>query len=57
MKSPTIWVSFLRVPKSPVRGNGGYAGFFAGDGSPCNIAKNYHSTVTQTNHVREESTI
>jgi hypothetical protein len=37
MKSPTIWVSFLRVPKSPERGNDEYAGFFGGDGSPCNI--------------------
>ena len=40
MKSRAIWVSFLRVPKSPVRGNGGYAGFFGGDGSPCNIVFN-----------------
>jgi hypothetical protein len=37
MESPTIWVSFLRVPKSPERGNGGYVGFFGGDGSSCNI--------------------
>jgi hypothetical protein len=37
MESPTIWVSFLRVPKSSERGDGGYAGFLGGDGSPCNI--------------------
>ena len=37
MESPAIWVSFLRVLKSPKRENGGYVGFFGGDGSPCNI--------------------
>ena len=40
MESPAIWVSFLRVPKSLKRGDDGHAGFFGGDGSPCNIDKN-----------------